>query len=204
MDEGTPRIDKDSERSAERAVVNTLLAHLQQQDSYDPACVPVIYDELRRLVRFCQQYQRAGNAPRAQPVLREAFAKLFGVRMEIPERGQLSILAELLRRLLVDYARIRQLRDTRGGMGALIADFRRRLDTVNLGVQVDVLAMDEALSALERRHVFSVRLIELKYFADLGSLDIAIELGVSTVAAERGLRFAKTWLFSYLQHRGDV
>lgn len=204
MDDGSINTDKDRERSTEGALITTLLTALRQGDSYDPSCVPALYDELRRLLRFCQQYQRAGNTQRAQPVLSEAFLRLFGVKIEIPERRQLSLLAGLQRRLLVDYARVRQLRDTRGGMGALIADFRRRLDTVNLGGQLDVLAMDAALTELERRHAASARLIELKYFADLGSLDIAIELGISTMAVERNLRFAKTWLFSYLQNRGGA
>lgn len=201
MDEGRPNTDRDRERSAERALIAALLAALRQQSSYDPSGMPALYDELRRLVRFCQQYQRAGNARRSQPVLHETFLRLFGLRTEIPERGQLSILAGLLRRLLVDYARVRQQRDTRGGMGALIADFRRRLDTVNLSSQIDVLSMDAALDQLEQRHVSSARLIELKYFADLGSLDMAIELGVSTVTVERNLRFAKAWLFAHLQNR---
>lgn len=201
MDSGSRNTNKDGEHARLRALTESLLEALQRNPSYDPAAIPNLYEDLRRQVRVAQKYLRLSDTAQAQPLLTEAFEKSFGLRIEVPQSGQLTVLAGLMRRLIVDYAKARQLRDTRGGMGALMDEMRQRMDTAAIPGEVDVIAMDAALTELERRHRSSARLVELRYFADLGSLDIALEMGVSTVTVERNLRFAKTWLFAYLQRR---
>ena len=203
MNKGQKTTEKDRERSSARVVVNTLFATFKQSDLYAAANMPAIYDELRRLLRLCQQHQRAGNSSRAQPVLQEAFQRLFGQHVEAPVSGQLTLLAALMRRVIVDHAKTRRQRDTRTGMRPLIDDLRQHPETAEIAESIDVLAMDAALEQLEQRHPSSARLIELRYFADLGSLDLALELGVTTVTIERNLRFAKTWLFAQLQNQNQ-
>lgn len=201
MDTGQKNTDKDRERTSAREAVSSLFENFKQSDSYNPANTPAVYDELRRLLRQCQQYQRAGNSARSQPVLQEAFLRLFDQKVDVPLVGQLTMLASVMRQVIVDYARTRQKRDTRTGMRPLIDELRQHPETAEIAESVDVLDMHEALNKLEQRHPASARLIELRYFADLGSLDLALELGVSTVTIERNLRFAKTWLFANLQNR---
>lgn len=192
--------DKERKRAPWRETSDRLLESLRRMSSYSAMQIPVIYDELRRLGRHCQQYLRAGKSAQGQMLLRDAFKRLFGLEIEVPERGQLSLLAHLMRRLVVDYARQRKQRDTRGGMHTLIEELRKQAEGASESHGVDVLTMDAALDQLEQRHASSARLVELRYFADLGALDIALELGVSTVTVERNLRFAKTWLYTYLRN----
>lgn len=193
--------DRERGRPPWREISQQVLTSLQSSPSYSATQIPTVYDELRRLGRHCQQYQRTGKSTQAQTLLRDAFKRLFALDIDVPERGQLSILAHLMRRLVVDYARSRKQRDTRGGMNTLIEDLRQHTDNSPAARPIDVLTMDVALDQLEQRHASSARLIELRYFADLGALDIALEVGVSTVTVERNLRFARTWLYTYLQNQ---
>lgn len=193
---------RDSEYSQLRTLIQSSLDCLQRNPSYDYSSIPALYEELRRAVRIAQKSLRMGDTAQAQPLLRDSLRDIIGAEIEVPSSGQLTLLAGLMRRLIVDYARARKLRDTRGGMGALMDEMRQRLDTAVTPGNVDVVGMDAALDELERRHPSSARLVELRYFADLGSLDIALELGISTIEVERNLRFARTWLFTHLQKRG--
>lgn len=204
MDSASKNISRDSEPARLRALTQSLLESLQRSAAYDPACIPALYEELRRQVRVAQKYLRMSDTAKAQPLLADAFERSFGIRVEVPQVGQLTILAGLMRRLIVDYAKSKRLRDTRGGMGALMDEMRQRMDTAAIPGEIDVVAMDAALAELEQRHRSSARLVELRYFADLGSLDMALELGISTVTVERNLRFAKTWLFAHLQKRSKA
>lgn len=201
MDSGLKNTSRDGEFVRLRELTESLLEALRRDSSYDPGSIPSLHEDLRRQVRIAQRYLRMSDTAQAQPLLSDAFKRLFGVQVEVPHSGQLTILAGLMRRLIVDYAKAKKLRDTRGGMGALMDEMRQRLDTAAIPGEVDVVAMDAALTELEQRHRSSARLVELRYFADLGSLDVALEMGMSTVTVDRNLRFAKTWLFAYLQRR---
>lgn len=203
MDNGRKNADRDGEHGRLRVLTQSLLDSLQHSPSYDPNTIPDLYEELRRQVRVAQRCLRTSTSAQARPLLADAFEKSFGLHVDVPQSGQLTILAGLMRRLIVDYAKARKLRNTRGGMGALMDEMRERMDTAAIPGDIDVVAMDAALTELEQRHRSSARLIELRYFADLGTLDIALELGLSTVVVETNLRFAKTWLFAYLQKRNQ-
>lgn len=194
-------VNRESEYSQLRTLIQESLDALQRNPSYDYGSIPAWYEELRRAVRVAQKALRIGDTAQAQPLLRDSLRNIIAAEIDVPSSGQLTLLAGLMRRLIVDYARARKLRETRGGMGALMDEMRQRLDTAATPGDVDVVGMDAALDELERRHPSSARLVELRYFADLGSLDIALELGISTVDVERNLRFARTWLFTHLQKR---
>jgi RNA polymerase sigma factor (TIGR02999 family) len=101
-----------------------------------------------------------------------------------------------MRRILVDRARVRQAAK-RGG-----AD--RRVEPRDLVVaqpppDVDVLALDEALTRLAMFESRWSRLVELRYFAGLTVEDTAAVLDLSTATVERDWRLARAWLYRELK-----
>jgi RNA polymerase sigma factor (TIGR02999 family) len=99
--------------------------------------------------------------------------------------------AEAMRRILIESAR-RKGRLKRGGD-------QQRLDVaahepVAAGPDLDVLAVDEALSDLAREHPEKAELVKLRYFAGLTLAEAASALGFSPATADRHWRYARAWL----------
>ena len=96
-----------------------------------------------------------------------------------------------MRQILVDHAR-RHVAQKRGGL-------RHRLsldETVDFSVRpdLDLLALDDALTALERLDSDQSRIVELRFFGGLSTEEASGALGVSTRTVERGWRIARAWL----------
>jgi RNA polymerase sigma factor (TIGR02999 family) len=106
-----------------------------------------------------------------------------------------AISAQVMRRVLVDFARSR-VRRKRGG-----APRRVYLDEVaNLGAQHDaaLLALDDALSALAAADPRKCQVVEMKFFGGLSTEEIAQSLTVSPETVQRDWKLAKLWLLRHL------
>ena len=159
--------------------------------------IPLVYDELRRVARR----QLRGESPTItlQPtaLVHELYLRLVDVRRAtLRSRTHFfGVAAALMRRILVDHARRRRA-DKRGGGVTLM-----QLDDVSPAApasSVDVLALDEALKALELIDPRQSRVVELRFFAGLTTAETADALEVSTATVEREWRFAKAWLLRRL------
>jgi RNA polymerase sigma-70 factor, ECF subfamily len=107
-----------------------------------------------------------------------------------------GIAAQAMRRILVNRARA-QKAARRGGGGVSVEP--EALDTPQLTLGVDVLALDEALSRLEGLEPRWSRLVELRFFAGLTVGETASVLGVSPATVKRDWSFARAWLYRELE-----
>jgi RNA polymerase sigma-70 factor (ECF subfamily) len=164
--------------------------------------MPLVYPEVRRIARRHMARCRAGHTLESAALANEAYLKLVragGVHCESRVHF-LALCSQVIRRILVDYARNRGYAK-RGGGAVLIS-----LDEEVVAAkshQVDVLALDDALASLSEFDPRKGRVVELRYFGGLSVEETAEVLGISPVTAKRDWKMAKTWLFSELTGKRD-
>ena len=155
--------------------------------------IPLVFDELRRIASF--QLDREGSAHTLQPtaLVHELYLKLIdqkSVRWN-SRRDFFAIAAKLIRRILVDHARRR--RAAKRGSGAVKIAFDEALGLAEVK-DPSILALDEALQALEKVDPRGSRVVELHAFAGLQHEEIAEVLDVSRSTVIRDWNHAKLWL----------
>jgi RNA polymerase sigma factor (TIGR02999 family) len=156
-----------------------------------------IYPELRRLARRCLAGERAGHTLQTTELVHEAWIRLFGgTALSVQDRGHLyALMATQMRRVLVDYAR---RRNAAKGPGAGI---RVTLDEAGGApgrMDEDVMAVDEALTALQKIDARASRVVELRFFAGMLEEETAAALGISVATLKRDWTFARAWLYDRL------
>jgi RNA polymerase sigma-70 factor (ECF subfamily) len=160
--------------------------------------IPVVYQELHRLADRHLRHERRGHTLQATALVHEAYIKLVAQRnTDWQSRAHFfAVASNLMRRILVDYAR-RQLRAKRGGRPTQLS-----LDDVVL-LSPDrpdrMLALDECLTRLEKMDARQGRIVELRYFGGLTVEEAAEILGVSSTTIRREWTSAKAWLYGELK-----
>jgi RNA polymerase sigma factor (TIGR02999 family) len=160
--------------------------------------LPLVYEELRRLAAQRVAQEKPGQTLEATALVHEAYLRLVGAEepQHFNSRGHFfAACAEAMRRILVEQARRKQA-DKHGG-GRLRVDFPVDLAGPEEGHD-DLVALDEALSRLERHDAVAARLVKLRYFAGLGHQEAAEALGISRGAADRLWALARAWLLRQL------
>lgn len=161
--------------------------------------MPLVYDELRRLA----QHRLRGEAPdltlQATALVNEAYLRLVEQRHAAIEdrRHFFAVAAQAMRRVLIDHIR-RRRRLKRGGGRRVALDEIGEIAAIaspSSPGTIDVLAVDEALTALAAEHPQHARLVELRFFGGLSADDAAAVMGVTTRTAERWWQYAKARLF---------
>ena len=183
------------------ADVTSLLNKLAAGDQEAAAqLVPLVYEELRHLAARRLRQERPDHTLQATALVHEAYVKLAAQRdAKWQNRAQFfGVASQVMRRILVDYAR-RQQRVRRGGKQQKVS-----LDDVLL-VSPDrteeVLTVHESLSRLERLDARQARIVELRYFGGLTVEEVAEVVGISTKTVMRELNVAKAWLYGDLKER---
>jgi RNA polymerase sigma factor (TIGR02999 family) len=160
--------------------------------------LPLVYDELRRIAARQLRRERDAHTLQATAIVHEAYMRLVGQPgLEWPSRAHFfAFSAHLIRRILVDYAR-RRNRAKRGGLAERIT----LVEMADLALEKspDLIALDEALSGLEKVDPRKATVVELKFFAGLTLEEIADQLGISSETVSREWRRARAWLYSTLQ-----
>ena len=128
--------------------------------------IPLVHGELRRIARGCLRQERPDHTLQATALVNEAFLRLVDVR-QVSWRDRahfLAMAARLMRRILVDFARTRHAAK-RGGdaVRVSLAEAHGLADRPGH----DLVALDEALSALAVRDARKARVVELRFFAGL-------------------------------------
>jgi RNA polymerase sigma-70 factor, ECF subfamily len=157
---------------------------------------PLVYKELRRLAASHLRRERKSHTLQPTALVHEAFLRL--VDQSNPRWENRShfygIAARLMRQILVEHARRKQ---------AIKRDVRTvSLEhALNFGQERgrDLVALDNALTALEKLDPRKCKAIELRYFGGLSMDEVAQALDVSSVTVRRDLRIAETWLHREMQ-----
>jgi len=154
---------------------------------------PIIYQDLRRVARRHLLAERAGHTLQATALVNEAYMRLVDYkRMQWQDRAHfLAISAQLMRRILVDHARRRNLK--RGGREQHIS-LERAPQVASTGPK-DVIALDEALIELARMDPRKAQVVELRWFGGLSVAEAAAVLGISVPTLMRDWTSAKAWLY---------
>ena len=189
---------------AVRQQVTLLLNKLGDGDQNAAAqLVPLVYEELRRMASQCLRHERPGHTLQATALVHEAYLKLAGQRdAKWQNRAHFfAVASQLMRRILVDYARAQQ-RSKRGGKQQRVS-----LDD-SLLVSADrtdeLLAINEMLARLEAMDPRQGRIVELRYFGGLTIDETAEVLHVSSKTVLREWNLAKAWLYGALkEHHAD-
>jgi len=154
---------------------------------------PLVYEELRQqAARYLRREHRA-HTMQATALINEAYLRLIDAR-EVRWQGRahfFAIAANLMRRILVDHAR-RRAAEKRGG--AQIHVTLDRIVAPTKQSDVDVLAIDEALTKLAAIDRQQAEIVELRFFSGLSVEETAAALGISARTVKRDWSVARAWL----------
>jgi RNA polymerase sigma factor (TIGR02999 family) len=185
--------------------VTQILSQIEQGDpNAAEQLLPLVYDELRKLAAAKLANEKPGLTLQATALVHEAYLRLVDVdkvQNWDSRRHFFSAAAESMRRILVERAR-RKRRLKHGGEHE-----RMPLDDLELASsasQLDLLALDEALSALADEAPEKAEVVRLRFFAGLGHEEVAGILGVSTITVKRHWRYARAWLLRQMAESGDL
>lgn len=194
----TSRAQPGAERR--RHVTSLLLDWSGGDESAMEELVPLVYDELRRLARWHMSRERADHVLQATALVNEAFLRLVDIH-HIQWRNRthfFAMAARLMRRILVEDARARAFRK-RGGAAPHVTFDENLISpppTSN-----DLVALDDALTALAVVHERKARVVELRHFGGLSVDETAGVLDISPETVMRDWKFAKNWLLRELSRQ---
>jgi RNA polymerase sigma factor (TIGR02999 family) len=155
--------------------------------------LPLVYDQLRRQARQYLRRERSSHSLQATALVHEVYLRLSKQRpKQFANREHfLAIAAQLMRQILVQHAR-RHGATKRGGntMVVVLDEAVARAAARN----VSVLAIDDALTALEKLDARQARIVELRFFAGLSIEETSAVLGLSPATVKRDWTTARAWL----------
>ena len=162
--------------------------------------VPLVRAELRRLARGYMANERAGHVLQTTALVKEAYLRLIDWNnVDWQSRAHFfGVSARLMRNILVDYARQRPR--VEGGRDAEPVSFHEAL-LVTKNRSQELVAIDDALKALEKLDPRKGRLVELRFFGGLGVEESAEVLKVSRITVIREWNRAKAWLHRELSQQ---
>jgi RNA polymerase sigma-70 factor, ECF subfamily len=164
--------------------------------------MPLVYEELRRLARHYMKHQPAGHTLQTTALVNEAYLRLIdSSRVQWASRAHFfAISAQLMRRILVDFARSR-INLKRGG-GARQLSLEQALE-ISAERGADLIALDDALTTLATMNARQSQIVELRYFGGLSEEETAEALKISTRTVRRDWSLARAWLYRELSQGED-
>jgi RNA polymerase sigma factor (TIGR02999 family) len=172
--------------------VTTLLENIKSGDvrAFE-SLVALVYGELRRIAGSLMRNERSGHTLQPTALVNEAFVKLVQSDTQFENRAHFfGAAARAMRQVLIGYARQRATQKRGCGMQVTFHDLQVQTEEPN----VDMLALDEALTALEQVNPRLVEVIELRYFAGCPLEQVAEITGRSTATLKRDWAYARAWL----------
>jgi len=163
------------------------------------ALMPLVYAELRKLAHHHLHHERSNHTLQPTALIHEAFIRLSGAReARFESRAHFyGAAAHAMRRVLVDYARRRNSLK-RGGPDGNAAPFTPIEAPQDARLDVDLVALDEALDKLAAFAPDKASVVELRYFGGLSVEETATYLRVSPATVKRHWTFARAWLLRAL------
>lgn len=181
-------------------VTQLLVAWSNGDESALDRLIPLVDEELRRLAHRYISGESAGHTLQTTGLVNEAYIRLVdSSHVQWQNRAHFfAVSAQLMRHILVDYARARRSKKRGGGLVQVsLADAL----PISPARDPDLVALDEALSALAAIDHRNSRVIELRFFGGLSVEETAEVLEVSPDTVMRDWRLAKSWLLRELSTR---
>ena len=174
--------------------VTRILDRVQQGDpKAAEELLPLVYEELRKLAAQKMAHEPAGQTLQATALVHEAWLRLVGNESpQFQNRGHFfSAAAEAMRRILIDRARKRAVRQSSG----LAAPEELHESRIQIHVPTDeLLAVHEALDGLAAVDATAAELVKLRYFVGMTLPEAGESLGLPLRSAERLWAFSRAWL----------
>jgi RNA polymerase sigma factor (TIGR02999 family) len=170
---------------------------LQSWSKGDQAAIeklaPLVYEELHRLAQRYMSDEHAGHTLQTTALVNEAYLRLVDSANSNWESRThfFGVCAQMMRRILVDWARSRGAWKRGGGQRAV--DFDEALTVAN-EPSTDLAAIDDALNALSAIDARKGQVVELRFFGGLSVKETADFLRISEETVHRDWKFAKSWL----------
>ena len=187
-------------RASEKDEITRLLVDFSKGDRATlDELFPVVYDELRRLASNYLRRERNNHTLQPTALVHEAYMKLIDQReVDWQNRAHFfGIAAQMMRRILLKHAE-KHNAEKRGGnfqkvnLDEAIVFFEKQ--------NLDVLALDKALSQLAEFDEKQARIVELRFFGGLKNEEVAEVIGVSLATVKREWTIAKAWLMRELSN----
>jgi RNA polymerase sigma factor (TIGR02999 family) len=160
--------------------------------------LPLVYDELRRVAANQLRNERSDHTLQATALVHEAYLRLLEQK-EVDWNNRLhffSIAAEMMRRILVNYAIQRNAKKRGDGAAKIALDeaisFSKEKD-------LDIIVLDETLNELAKFDPDQAKIVELRFFAGLTIEETAAALGISESTVKREWRSAKAWIMGRMK-----
>ncbi len=184
--------------------VSELLANWAEGDREAlRALVPLLYDDLHRIAHQYLRKARPGHTLQTTALVHEAYLRLeqyqhpqFQNRVHF-----MAICALLMRQILTGHERTRRAGKRGAGEENLTLDDAH---DVMKGRPLDLLALDDALTALARLDPQQSRVVELRFFGGMSIEETAEAMGLSPATVKRLWSTARIWLFSELSRETDA
>lgn len=163
--------------------------------------VPVIHAELYRIAKRYMARERDGHTLQTTALVNEAYVRLIDWKnAKFENRAHFfGVSAQLMRRILVDFARKRPKNKNSNIYIVSLAE----ADAAGVEPDTDLIALDEALNELAEFDERKARIVEMKFFGGMESKQIAEVLGVAEITVLREWKKAKAWLYIYLSGESD-
>ena len=157
------------------------------------ALLPLVYKELRRIAHSQLRKERPDHTLQSAALVHEAYLRLIGMKPPQWESRThfFSIAAQLMREILVDYAR--RHRAAKRGAGARALSIKEAAGLCSQK-DIDVLALDDALKALTKIDPRQSKVVELRFFAGLSLEEISEALEIAPATVQRDWTAARAWL----------
>ena len=149
----------------------------------------LVYRDLRRLAAFYLNGEAQAHTLQPTALVHEAYLRVSVIQnIDWQSRGHfVSVVANIMRRIQVDHARARKA--AKRDHSSLEPD-----PVLHEPVQIDILAVDQALERMSLRYPRCSQVVELHFFGDLEFQEIAQVMDLSLATVERDWRFARAWL----------
>jgi len=188
--------------SSPEEITDLLVAWSQGDQQALERLAPLVERELRRLARSYLRRESPGNLLQTTALINEAYARLLQQnRMQWQNRAQFfGVSAQLMRRILVDFARQEHLAKRGGTM------VRVTFEDASLKSEprsVDLIALDQALEKLKAIDARRSRIVELRFFGGLTIEETAEVIGVSPGTVRNEWSLARAWLYRELKGGGE-
>jgi RNA polymerase sigma-70 factor, ECF subfamily len=184
-------------------ITHLLLAWSDGDQAALEQLIPLVNAELYRLAKGYMFGERAGHTLQTTALINEAYLRLINWKdVRWQNRAHFfGVAAQVMRRILVDYARTRRYTKRGGGAQQVSLD---EAATIHEDRTEELLALDDALKKLAEIDLRKSRIVELRFFGGLSVKETAEVLKVSQRKVEREWNMARTWLYREIRGKDEA